>query len=124
MKTGSEISAVHPRLSFGPEDIEALQEKRDADLFAAAAWARVLDMAQAGMELPPVEWQPRWEYDKGESGQMSLGGALGNAAHLAGHLAFAFLSWKGRPCRRFRFCASVGGPAFRCIVTRGRILSL
>lgn len=87
----SEKTSVHPRLYFGLEDMEALKEKRDADPLTAAAWGRVLDVAQTGMSLPLPEWQPRWEYDKGESGQVSLGGALGQATHTAGHLAFAFL---------------------------------
>lgn len=91
MKTSSERTAAHPRLYFGPEELEGLRQKRGIDPLAAAAWARVQEMAQAGMGLPPVEWQSRWEWDKGESGQESLGGALGKVAHLAGHLAFAAL---------------------------------
>jgi hypothetical protein len=86
-----QINAAHPRLYFGAADIERLRGKRSADPLAAAAWGRVLDVAQAGMALPLPEWQTRWEYDKGESGQVSLGGALGQAAHLAGHVSFAFL---------------------------------
>lgn len=87
----SHPATAHPRLYFGPEDIGKLREKRTRDPLAAAAWTRVEALAQAGMECPGVEWQPRWEWDKGESGQESLGGALSRVAHLAAHLAFAYL---------------------------------
>ncbi|MFH1006430.1 MAG: heparinase II/III family protein [Candidatus Latescibacterota bacterium] len=86
-----EKTTLHPRLYFGQEDVDALKKKRSADPLAAAAWGRVLEVAKAGMSLPLPRWQPRWEYDKGESGQISLGGVLGQASRLAGHLAFAFL---------------------------------
>lgn len=117
MDTSSEERATHPRLYFGVDDLEALRQKRQADPVAVAAWARILDAARQGMELPLPKWEPRWEYDKGESGHASMGDVLGQAATAAANLAFVI-----PPDRREGPCAKGSRPDDLCL--RRRLLDV
>ena len=81
----------HPRLFFGPEDIDGLRAKRHSDRIASSAWQRVTANFEEAMALPMPQWSDRWEWDTGSDNQKNLSSVVGDCLRAVAPLGMSWL---------------------------------